>query len=102
MNSSPSEENKSNSGTSESEKQIFKQKLSSFNYSIMRKRNYEYRQKYKNDRNITITTNMFEIKLIDEFHKFTLFSVEIYPEIAEDNSSLIRQIYFNIVIPKLP
>ena len=102
MNSSPSEENKSNSGTSESEKQIFKQKLSSFNYSIMPKRNYEYRQKYKNDRNITITTNMFEIKLIDEFHKFTLFSVEIYPEIAEDNSSLIRQIYFNIVIPKLP
>ena len=102
MNSSPSEEIKSNSGTSESEKQAFKQKFSSFNYSTMPKRDNQYREKGKNYTNITISTNMFEIKLIDKFHKFTLFSVEIYPEIAEDNSSLIRQIYFNIVIPKLP
>ena len=101
MNSSPSEEIKSNSGTSESEKQLFKQKLSSFNYPIMPKRDNALR-KNENNGNIIISTNMFEIKLVDDFHKFTLFSVEIYPEIAEDNSSLIRQIYFNIVIPKLP
>ena len=102
MNSQFSEENKSNSETSEYEKQIFKQKLSSFKYSTMPKRNIQNRLKQANSENLSISTNMFEIKLIDKFHKFTLFSVQIFPEIAEDNSPLIRQIFFNIVIPKLP
>ena len=49
-----------------------------------------------------ITTNLFEVILIDEFHKFTLFNTEIFPEIADDNSILRKQIYLNIIIPKLP
>ena len=98
---SQSEENKSSSGTSESEKYRFNKKLSAFQYSIMPKKNFEYRKNEQREK-ITITSNLFEIKLIDTFHKFSLFSIEILPEIAEDNYSLRKQIYTNIVLPNLP
>ena len=101
MYSPKSEENLSNSGTSESERQNFKQKVRSFQYSKMPKRNYDSRFQQL-DKNIKITTNLFEVILIDEFHKFTLFNTEIFPEIADDNSILRKQIYLNIIIPKLP
>ena len=102
MQSPKSEENLSNSGTSESERLNFKQKVRCFQYSKMPKRNKDYRLQLLSNNNIKITTNLFEIILIDEFHKFTLFNTEIFPEIANDNSSLLKQIYLNIIIPKLP
>ena len=95
------EENKSNSITSESEKQNFRQKLNSFQYSIMPKKNYDYRNQHKNKK-ITIASNLFEIKFNDPFHKFSLFSIDISPEIAEDNSLLRRQICKSIVLLNLP
>ena len=94
-----SEENKSISGTSESERQNFRQKLNSFIYPPMPKKNYNLRQGQYNQNNISIITNLFEIKFVDEFHKFTLYNVEILPEIALDNFSLKRQIYSNIKLP---
>ena len=99
---SQSEENKSNSGSSESERQNFRQKLNEYKYEVMPKRDLNYRQKQQHYYNMTITTNLFEIKFIDKYHKFTLFSIKILPEIAEDNSSLLRKICFEIVLPQLP
>ena len=98
MISVKSEENKSSSGTSESERLNFNFKLRSYKYPIMPKRNYDLRHS-QNSQEKSISTNLFEIKFIDEYHKFTLFSSEILPEIALDNFSLRRQIYTNITLP---
>ena len=98
MKSVNSEENKSSSGTSESERLNFNFKLKSYKYPIMPKRNYNLRHS-QNSQEKLISTNLFEIKFIDEYHKFTLFSSEILPEIALDNFSLRRQIYTNITLP---
>ena len=102
MQSPKSEENLSNSGTSESERVNFKQKLRCFQYSKMPKRNKDYRLQQLSNYNVKITTNLFEIILIDEFHKFTLFNTDIYPEIAVDNSTLLKEIYLNIILTNLP
>ena len=96
---SPTDENRSSSGTSDSEKQNFRLKLSSFVYPLMPKRNSNLRLQQQN--NLKISTNLFELKLIDEVHKFTLFSIEILPEIANDNYPLRRQIY-NVIETYLP
>ena len=98
MKSVNSEENKSISGTSESERLNFNFKLKSYKYQIMPKRNYNLRHS-QNSQEKLISTNLFEIKFIDEYHKFTLFSSEILPEIALDNFSLRRQIYTKITLP---
>ena len=99
MNSNgDSEDYKSNSGTSESERQNFRQKLNSFIYPSMPTRNYTLRH-HQNHNNILITTNLFEIKFIDLIHKFSLYTIEILPEVASDNYSLKRQIYANIKLP---
>ena len=99
---SQSEEVKSNSGTSESERENLRQKLSSYKYETMPKRDNKYRQQNQENSKITITTNLFEIKFIDDYHKFTLFSIKILPEIAEDNNTLVRKIIYEIVFPQLP
>lgn len=98
MKSINSEENKSSSGTSESERLNFNFKLRSYKYPIMPKRNYELRNPQNFEEKL-IATNLFEIKFIDEYHKFSLFSSEILPEIALDNFTLRRQIYSNITLP---
>ena len=95
-----SEEIKSKSGTSISDKLVFKQKLNSFQYPTMPKRSYYSRN--KNIRKIRITTNLFELKLKEDYHKFILFNSDIDPEVAEDNSPLRKEIYLSIVIPNLP
>ena len=103
MTSSPhSDENKSDSMTSDSERQIFNQRVKTFQYSKMPKRNYDYRAQQNSQNKVEITTNLFEIILIDEFHKFTLFNTDIYPEIAVDNSTLLKEIYLNIILTNLP
>jgi len=94
-----SEENKSSSGTSESERLNFKLKLSSYIYPLMPKKNKDLRIAQNN--NVLITTNLYELILIDETHKFTLYNVEILPEIAKDNFPLKRLIHETIG-PKLP
>ena len=94
--SNQSDENKSSSGTSESEIRIFREKLSSFQYPLMPKRDETLRI----GQNLKIVTNLFEIKFNDDIHKFTLFNVIISPEIAADNRSLMRKIYFNATLPK--
>ena len=94
-----SEENKSSSGTSESERLNFKLKLSSYKYPLMPKKNKDLRIAKNN--NVLITTNLYELILIDESHKFTLYNVDILPEIAKDNFPLKRLIHESIG-PKLP
>ena len=101
MNSNNSEDNKSSSGTSESERQNFNQKIKSFEYPAMPKRDYNLRREFQNKQKMKISTNLYPIKLLDNYHKFILFSVESSPEIADDNFPLRRQIYFNIE-PNLP
>ena len=99
MKSVDSEEIKSSSGTSESERQNFKLKLLAYQYPPMPQRDINLRQQ-QNQKKIKIITNLFEIKLIDEYHKFALYSVDIMPGIAADNFSLRRQIYNNLDMPK--
>ena len=99
MKSVDSEEIKSSSGTSESERQNFKLKLLAYQYPPMPQRDINLRQQ-QNQKKIKIITNLFEIKLIDEYHKFALYSVDIMPEISADNFSLRRQIYNNLDMPK--
>ena len=101
MNSANSEDNKSSSGTSESERLNLNQKIKSFEYPAMPKRDYNLRSGSHNRGKIKISTNLYPIKLIDNLHKFILFNVVSSPEIADDNFPLRRQIYFNIE-PNLP
>ena len=100
MFSNSSEEVKSSSGTSESDRQIIRKKLNSFQYPSMPLKDYNLRKRESFQRNRLITTNLYEIKFVDEFHKFALYKVEILPEIAEDNYTLKKQIYSNIELPK--
>ena len=86
-----SEENKSSSGTSESEGLNFKQKLSSYIYPLMPKKNKDLRIAQHN--NVLITTNLYEIIFIDKSHKPILYNISILPEIAIDNLPLKRLIH---------
>ena len=96
MKSPNSDELNSNSGTTESDRQIIKKGLTLYQYPPMPTRNFSQRHLLKNGNKLLITTNLYELKLIDQIHKFTLFSLEILPEIANDNFILKKQIYFNI------
>ena len=64
----------------------------------MPKRNDILRQD-QNYYKILIITNLFEISFIDLIHKFSLYTVEILPEVDANNYSLKRQIYSNIKLP---
>ena len=101
MNSPNSEENKSksNSITSDSERQYIRKRISSFICPTMPKSNISLREKAQS---VRIITNLFELKFIDEYHKLTLFNIEIAPEIAEDNFPLRKQInnYIESSLPK--
>ena len=101
MNSSHSEENKSksNSITSESERQLIRKKVSSFVYPVMPENNEYLRNK---SQQLKIATNLYELKFVDECHKLTLFSIEINPTIADDNFLLKRQInnYIESYLPE--
>ena len=101
MSSQISEENKSSSMTSESEIKAFRQKIKDFKYSTMPKLNSEIR---KSDRigNFIISTNLFELKFTYDYYKFNLFSIDILPEIADDNFPLLRMIYskIDVYLPK--
>ena len=65
----------------------------------MPKKNKDLRIAQNN--NVLITTNLYELILIDESHKFTLYNVSILPEIATDNFPLKRLIHESIS-SKLP
>ena len=94
-----SEENKSSSGTSESERLNFMRKLSSFVYPPMPRKNKDLRLTQYN--NSLITTNLYELIFIDESHKFNLYNISILPEIEAKNFRLKRLIHKKIG-PKLP
>ena len=94
-----SEENKSSSGTSESERANFRLKLASYVCPSMPRKNEELRLAHHN--NVLVTTNLYELIMVDESHKFTLYNVSILPEIAADNFPLKRLIHETIA-PKLP
>ena len=96
MKSPNSDELKSSSGTSESDRQIIKKGLTLYQYPPMPTRNFRQRHSLINGNKLLITTNLFELKLVDRIHKFTLFSLDILPEIANDNFILKKQICFNI------
>ena len=102
MNTTPtlSDAGKSNSNTSESERQIFRKKLSSFVYPTMPKTNKSLRE--ESLEKLRIGTNLYELKFIDQYHKLTLFKIEILPLIDNDNFILRRQIYnyIELALPK--
>ena len=98
--SAKSEVNKSNSISSDSERQYIRKRLSSFVYPTMPENNKEIRN--LGIQKIKILTNLYELKFIDEYHKLSLFNIEILPSIAEDNFLLKRQInnYIETLLPK--
>ena len=96
MSSITSEENKSSSMTSESEQQLLRKKIKEFKYPKIPKRNRELRE--NNQTNLTISSNLFELKFRYDNYKFTLFSINILPELSDDNYPLMRIIYSKIEI----
>ena len=101
MNSQYSDGNKSSSMTSESEHRLMLQRFKEFKYPSMPKRSQELR-KIDQKNSVIITTNLFELKLKYDYYKFTLFSVDILPQIDKDNFNLKRVLYLNIekALPK--
>ena len=100
MSSYISDENKSSSMTSESENREFWKKMKEFKYPPMPKRNPQLRKAFQVE-GLTITTNLFEFKFGCNNFKFTLFSINILPEIDKDNDPLLRKL-FNKTIHYLP
>ena len=100
MSSYISDENKSSSMTSESENREFWKKMKEFKYPPMPKRNPQLRKDFQVE-GLTITTNLFEFKFGCNNFKFTLFSINILPEIDKDNDPLLRKL-FNKTIHYLP
>ena len=100
MSSICSEENKSSSMTSESERREFRQKLKDFKYPLMPKRNPQIRNYYQ-IKGPTIITNLFELILSNVNYRFILFSYTILPEIDKDNEPLRWKI-LNKIIHYLP
>ena len=96
MSSQCSDDYKSSSMTSDSDRSQFEKKIKEFKYPPMPKRNPELRKINQYEKLITITTNLFELKFKYDYYKFTLFSVEILPEIDKDNFSLKRVLYLSI------
>ena len=95
MSSHYSDEKNSSSMTSESDFRLFKQKVREFVHPTRPKINPQTR---KMDRkfDLPITTNLFELKFKSDNFKFVLFSIEVLPEIADDNYTLLRSIYSKI------
>ena len=81
--------------TSESAILQFKKKVREYKLPSRPKINL---QKRNTDRkyDLTITANLFQLKFKSDNFKFILFSIEILPEIAEDNYSLLKCIYSKI------
>jgi PHD/YefM family antitoxin component YafN of YafNO toxin-antitoxin module len=100
MKSPKSEENKSNSITSDSERQYIRKRLHSFVYPTMPENNKKIRE--FGIQKIKIATNLYELNFIDKYHKLSLFNIEILPSITEDNYLLKRQInnYIETLLPK--
>ena len=102
MTSTHSEDNKSktNSNTSDSERQLIRKKISTFVYPAMPENNENLRK--ESNQKLRIATNLYELKFIDEYHKLTLFNIVILPKIDEDNFLLKRQInnYIELSLPK--
>ena len=98
--SQKSEENKSNSITSDSERQYMRKRLYSFVYPTMPENNKKMRE--LGIQKVKIATNLYELNFIDKYHKLSLFNIEILPSIAEDNYLLKRQInnYIETLLPK--
>ena len=95
MSSNYSEEKNSSSITSESEYRLFKQKIREYVHPSRPKKNPQTR-KIDRKYDLPITTNLFELKFKSDNFKFILFSIDILPEIADDNYSLLRIIYSKI------
>ena len=95
MSSNYSEEKNSSSITSESEYRLFKQKIREYVHPSRPKKNPQTR-KLDRKYDLPITTNLFELKFKSDNFKFILFSIDILPEIADDNYSLLRIIYSKI------
>ena len=90
MNTPPSDGGKSNTNTSDSERQYMRKKLSNFKYPTMPKTNNNLRN--ESIEKIRIATNLFELHFIDHYHKLTLFNIEILTMIDKDNFLLIIKV----------
>lgn len=81
--------------TSESAILQFKKKIREYKLPSRPKIN---QQKRNIDRKVDlpITTNLFELKFKSDNFKFVLFSIEVLPEIADDNYTLLKILYSKI------
>ena len=95
MSSLCSDEKNSSSMTSESELLQFKKKVREFIHPSRPKINRQIRN-IDRKFDLPITTNLFQLKFKSDNFKFILFSIEILPEIADDNYTLLRNIYSKI------
>ena len=94
MTSTNSDEAKSVSHTTDSELQRHREEIKNFIYPSMPKRNPSLYD--KNQQNIKIATNLFELKYLDIFHNLTLFKIETEPLFDENNWYLRRDFYRSI------
>jgi hypothetical protein len=72
-----------------------------YKYPVMPKKIMELRINQNNVGTPLICSNLYSLKFTNLNYKLALFSVEILPEIANDNFTLMRQIHYHIE-PLLP
>ena len=95
MSSHCSDEKNSSSMTSESALIQFRKNVREYKLPSRPKINPQKRN-IDRKKDLPITANLFQLKFKSDNFKFVLFSIEVLPEIADDNYTLLRSIYSKI------
>ena len=95
MSSHCSDEKNSSSMTSESALIQFRKNVREYKLPSRPKINPQKRN-IDRKKDLPITANLFQLKFKSDNFKFVLFSIEVLPEIADDNYTLLRTIYSKI------
>ena len=79
-------------GNDDKERTDLRAAIRTFDYPTTPQKNLNLR----NDPKVSLITNLFPIQYIDSIHKIFLYSIEISPQIPDDNSILKRSIYHRV------
>ena len=79
-------------GKDDKERNSLRTAIKNFEYPTTPQKNMNLR----NEPSVPLITNLFPFKYIDSLHKIFLYSIEISPQIPDDNSLLKRSIYHRI------
>ena len=79
-------------GNDDKERTDLRTAIRTFDYPTTPQKNLNLR----NDPKVSLITNLFPIQYIDSIHKIFLYSIEISPQIPDDNSILKRSIYHRV------